>query len=278
MHCFAVARQAAVRCGAAARSCPAMLPARERSRRRLRRQLRPRRLPRGGLRRGRQADATAVRSRPVRAISRPRAAAPTAGPHGKAFVDFQNDVTAKDLRIAASEGLPLDRARQALHHDRHGDRSGQDLQPECAGDRCRHCCGRPVPEVGHTTFRMPYTPVTFGAWPARRAASCSSRCAARRSTTGPRPGRGVRGCRHLEARALLPARPAKTCTQPSRANAAPCATASACSMPPRWARSRWSGPDAAEFLNRIYTGSFARLAPGRCRYGVLLGEDGFVHG
>ncbi len=36
------------------------------------------------------------------------------------------------------------------------------------------------------------------------------------------------------------------------------------------------GPDAAEFLDRIYTGSFARLAPGRCRYGLLLSEDGFV--
>ena len=36
------------------------------------------------------------------------------------------------------------------------------------------------------------------------------------------------------------------------------------------------GPDAAEFLNRIYTGNFTRLAPGRCRYAVLLSEAGFV--
>ena len=36
------------------------------------------------------------------------------------------------------------------------------------------------------------------------------------------------------------------------------------------------GPDAAEFLDRMYTGSFTRLAPGRCRYGVLLNEAGFV--
>ena len=36
------------------------------------------------------------------------------------------------------------------------------------------------------------------------------------------------------------------------------------------------GPDAAEFLNRLYTGNFTRLAPGRCRYGVLLSEAGFV--
>ena len=33
--------------------------------------------------------------------------------------------------------LPLDRARQALHHDRHGDRPGQDVEHECAGDGCR---------------------------------------------------------------------------------------------------------------------------------------------
>ncbi len=36
------------------------------------------------------------------------------------------------------------------------------------------------------------------------------------------------------------------------------------------------GPDAAAFLDRIYTGSFARLAVGRCRYGLMLTEAGFV--
>ena len=36
------------------------------------------------------------------------------------------------------------------------------------------------------------------------------------------------------------------------------------------------GPDAAEFLDRIYTGNFSRLAVGRCRYGVMLNEAGFV--
>ena len=38
------------------------------------------------------------------------------------------------------------------------------------------------------------------------------------------------------------------------------------------------GPDAAEFLDRLYTGSFTRLAAGRCRYGVLLSEAGFPGG
>ena len=36
------------------------------------------------------------------------------------------------------------------------------------------------------------------------------------------------------------------------------------------------GPDAAEFINRMYVNSWSNLAPGRLRYGVMLREDGFV--
>jgi sarcosine oxidase subunit alpha len=36
------------------------------------------------------------------------------------------------------------------------------------------------------------------------------------------------------------------------------------------------GLDAAEFLDRIYTNAFARLEPGRCRYGLVLREDGYI--
>ena len=36
------------------------------------------------------------------------------------------------------------------------------------------------------------------------------------------------------------------------------------------------GPDAAEFLNRVYTNAWAKLEVGRCRYGLMLREDGIV--
>jgi sarcosine oxidase subunit alpha len=36
------------------------------------------------------------------------------------------------------------------------------------------------------------------------------------------------------------------------------------------------GPDAAEFMNRMYTNAWTKLEPGRLRYGVMLREDGFV--
>ena len=37
------------------------------------------------------------------------------------------------------------------------------------------------------------------------------------------------------------------------------------------------GPDAAEFLNRLYINSFTKLGVGRCRYGLMLNEMGFIY-
>ena len=37
------------------------------------------------------------------------------------------------------------------------------------------------------------------------------------------------------------------------------------------------GPDAATFLSRMYVNDFASLAVGRCRYGILLRDDGFIY-
>ena len=59
---------------------------------------------------------------------------------GKAFVDFQHDVTADDVTARASRRLRLGRASEALHHARHGDRPGQDVQragPRHHGRRAR---------------------------------------------------------------------------------------------------------------------------------------------
>ena len=36
------------------------------------------------------------------------------------------------------------------------------------------------------------------------------------------------------------------------------------------------GPDAGEFLDRIYTNTFSTLKVGRCRYGLMLNELGFL--
>ena len=81
---------------------------------------------------------------------------------GKAFVDFQNDVTSRDLRWQLRKGStrssmssatppPAWRPTRARH------------RTSTRWASCRRRCELPIPQVGHTTFRMPYTPVTFGA-------------------------------------------------------------------------------------------------------------------
>src|SRR5581483_7132045 len=80
----------------------------------------------------------------------------------KAFVDFQNDVTAKDIRLAVREGF-----RSIEHVKRYtttGMATDQGKTSNLNGLAiAAQALGRSIPDVGLTTFRSPYTPVTFGA-------------------------------------------------------------------------------------------------------------------
>ena len=80
----------------------------------------------------------------------------------KAFVDFQNDVTAKDIRLAVREGM-----RSIEHVKRfttNGMATDQGKTSNIHGLAiAAEALGKEMPEVGLTTFRAPYTPVTFGA-------------------------------------------------------------------------------------------------------------------
>ena len=73
------------------------------------------------------------------AFTRSRPPGRSPAPKGRHWIDYQNDVTLKDVELAARENFRLRRASQALHHARHGERSGQDLQPQRPRrDRRRH--------------------------------------------------------------------------------------------------------------------------------------------
>src|SRR5690606_22054780 len=84
------------------------------------------------------------------------------GHAGKAFVDFQNDVTAKDIRLAVREGF------RSIEHVKRFTTNGMATDQGKTSNMhglaiAAEAQGKPVPEVGLTTFRPPYTPVTFGA-------------------------------------------------------------------------------------------------------------------
>src|SRR5690606_3681738 len=90
-------------------------------------------------------------------------AAPGAGPDsgGKAFVDFQNDVTAKDIRLAVREGM------RSIEHVKRFTTNGMATDQGKTSNLhglaiAAEALKKEIPEVGLTTFRPPYTPVTFG--------------------------------------------------------------------------------------------------------------------
>lgn len=213
-------------------------------------------------------------ARPAQAGSGPLAA-PDPGAKGKAFVDFQNDVTARDLRLAVREGF-----RSIEHVKRYttvGMATDQGKTSNLNALRVvADTLGAPVPAVGLTTFRMPYTPVTFGTmaglsrgdlfdpvrttpihgWAAERGAVFEDVGLWKRARYFPQTGEDMDAATRRECRTVR-----------SAAGVFDGSTLGKIEV---------VGPDAAEFLNRLYLNAWSKLAPGRCRYGILLSEAGFV--
>ena len=195
----------------------------------------------------------------------------------KHFIDFQNDVTVADLELAQREGYEIGRAHQALHHLRHGDRPGQDVEPQ----RSRRTVGsdrqEPFRKSASPLSARPIRPSPSARSPARSTKSrCSCRCAARRSIewhvdhgatfepvgqwrrayTYPRAGEDKHAAIDRE---ILGVR--------NKVGLLDASTLGKIEI---------KGPDAAEFLDRIYTNIFSTLKVGRCRYGLMMNELGFL--
>ncbi|HUC18220.1 MAG TPA: sarcosine oxidase subunit alpha family protein [Acetobacteraceae bacterium] len=215
-------------------------------------------------------------------------AAPAAGggflgavPHGRdpssvrAFVDFQNDVTAKDITLALAEGF------RSIEHVKRYTTTGMATDQGKTSNMnalgiVSATLGRPIPEIGTTTFRMPYTPVPFGYFagyargalfePVRETAIHS--WAAEHGARFEDVGQWKRARYFARAQEDMRAAVAREC----RAVRSHVGIFDASTL----GKIEIVGPDAAEFLDRIYVNAWSKLKPGRLRYGVLLREDGFV--
>src|SRR5918996_430164 len=197
------------------------------------------------------------------------------GGKGKAFVDFQNDVTAEDIRLAAREGyVAVEHAKRyttlgmATDQGKTANVNGLAILAEARGD--------PIPEVGITTFRPPYAPVAIGsfaghdrgrhyqpirrtaihAWHERRGAVFVEAGPWLRPQYYPKPGETVA---EATAREALAVRRAVGLCDVSTLG-----------------KIDLQGPDAGAFLDRLYVNNFSTLAVGRARYGLMLREDGIV--
>ena len=193
----------------------------------------------------------------------------------KAFVDFQNDVKVTDIISATQEGF------KSIEHVKRYTTTGMATDQGKTSNMnalavAADALGRAIPDVGLTTFRMPYTPVTFGSiaglargdlfdpvrktpiqgWAQHKGALFEDVGLWKRALTFPQKGENLH---QAVMRECLTVR--------SKAGLFDASTLGKIEI---------VGPDAAEFLNRLYTNAWTKLAVGRCRYGLMLNEQGFV--
>jgi sarcosine oxidase subunit alpha len=195
---------------------------------------------------------------------------------GRAFVDWQNDVTAKDLALATREGF-----RSIEHVKRYTTTGMATDQGKTSNINALAIVARqldkPVAEVGLTTFRMPYTPVSFGSFagPARGELFDPVRTtpmhgwARAHDAVFEDVGLWKRARYFPRGNEDMHAAVARECL----AVRSGCGIFDASTL----GKIEVVGADAVTFMNRLYVNAWDGLAVGRCRYGILLRDDGFVY-
>ena len=195
---------------------------------------------------------------------------------GRAWLDFANDVTTKDVALAAREGFA-----SVEHMKRY---TTQGMAPDQGKSSnmgalavLADATGRSIPETGTTTFRPPFVPITIGAL---GAGGQGKGFAPERFTTSHAQTLAMRA---VMVEAGLWYRPSyfpqdgdldwrDACNREALSvrNAVGICDVSTLG------KIDVQGPDAARFLDFVYTNTMSTLKPGRVRYGLMLREDGHV--
>ncbi len=197
---------------------------------------------------------------------------------GKAFVDFQNDVTGNDLVQAREEGFgPVELAKRyttlGMATDQ-GKTSNVNAMLLLAG--LDAAAGGTAKPPAMTTFRPPYTPVAIGALAGQRR----GRDAHPTRYTPAHDWAQSQGAVFIEAGGWLRAQYFTRSDEDwfaamQREVWAVRSGVGLCDVS-TLGKIHVEGPDAATLLERVYTNRWRKLAVGRARYGLMLREDGFV--
>jgi sarcosine oxidase subunit alpha len=197
----------------------------------------------------------------------------TRGP--KQFVDFQNDVSAADIYLAAREGF------ESVEHVKRYTAMGFGTDQGKLGNIngmaiLAQALGKTIPETGTTTFRPNYTPVTFGTfagrelgefldpvrktavheWHVENGAAFEDVGNWKRPWYYPKAGEDLHTA---VARESLAVRTSVGILDASTLG-----------------KIDIQGPDAAKLLNWVYTNPWSKLEVGKCRYGLMLDENGMI--
>jgi methylglutamate dehydrogenase subunit C len=195
---------------------------------------------------------------------------------GRAWLDFQNDVTVKDVKQAATENF-----RSVEHMKRYttqGMATDQGKNSNVAALAVlADATGRGIAETGTTTFRPPYSPVAIAAF---GAGAQGSGFAPKRYMTSHKAS-VERGAPMIEVGlwyrpSFFPAKGENNWRQScDREVNMVRNTVGVCDVS-TLGKIDIQGPDAGEFLDFVYTNMFSTLNVGRARYGLMLREDGYV--
>ena len=191
------------------------------------------------------------------------------------FVDYQLDVTAASIELATREGF--ESVEHVKRYTALGFGTDQGKISNVNGVAiAAKALGRSIAETGTTMFRPNYTPVSFGAMAGRDVGKLfePKRYTAMQSWheqngalfedvgQWKRPWYFPQGCETMRAavdRECLAVRNGVGILDASTLG-----------------KIDIQGADAREFLNRIYTNAWLKLGVGKCRYGLMCGEDGMV--
>ncbi|MFL2823474.1 MAG: sarcosine oxidase subunit alpha family protein [Paracoccaceae bacterium] len=193
----------------------------------------------------------------------------------KSFLDFQNDVKVTDIRLAAREGF------ESVEHTKRyttlGMATDQGKLSNIPGiSILAKNLGKSIPEVGTTTFRPPYIPISLGSiggaekgnlfkpirktpmdsWHESNGASWEPVGDWRRPYAYIRSGEDLSEAISREVKN-------------TRMNVG---LLDASTL----GKILVSGKDSGKFLDLIYTNMMSSLAVGKCRYGLMCNENGFL--
>jgi len=195
---------------------------------------------------------------------------------GRAWLDFQNDVTVKDVALAHREGFSsvehLKRYTTLGMATDQGKTANVPALAVMAG-----LTGRTIAETGATMFRPPYTPVPVAAFAGHARGKEFRPTRLTPSHEWAAAAGAVFVATGAWLRAQWFARPGETHWRQSvdREVLAVRARVGVCDVS-TLGKIDIQGADAAGFLNRVYANGFAKLPVGKVRYGLMLREDGFV--
>ena len=195
---------------------------------------------------------------------------------GRAWLDQQNDVTVKDVKLSHQEGFKsVEHLKRyttlgmATDQGKTSNMGGLAIMAELAG--------KTIPEVGTTIFRPPYTPTAMGVLAGRARGkefhptrlTPSHKWASEQGAVFVEVGNWMR--------AQWFPKPGETTWRESvdREVIATRKSVGVCDVT-TLGKIDVQGVDAADFLNKIYCNGFAKLAVGKTRYGLMLREDGIA--